>query len=183
MESEKVFEAITFAVQAHHGQFRKGTSTPYIVHPISVGRILLESGCPEIVVVAGLLHDTVEDTDVSLEEVQRVFGEGVAELVAVVTEPDKSDTWENRKGHTLESLRSASKEVLLIALADKLDNICSIREAIKWQGDKVWERFRRLKDDQSWYYRGLVELFDRCIKEEPGMTILSEFRLKVEEVF
>ena len=59
--SQRIFQAVEFATKAHSGQFRKGTNVPYLVHPLGVCKILIEAGCSEDVVVAGLLHDTVED--------------------------------------------------------------------------------------------------------------------------
>jgi (p)ppGpp synthase/HD superfamily hydrolase len=178
-----LFDAIEFAVYAHRGHFRKGTGIPYIVHPLNVARTLLEFGCSEVVVIAGILHDTVEDTSVAIEDVQVRFGEEVANLVSQVSEPDKSDTWENRKRHTLMSLESASEEVLLIALADKLDNIQSIRRALEWEGDAVWSRFKRPMDAQAWYYRNLVDVFQQRVTEEPGLSLYNKLQTEVEQVF
>ena len=103
-----IFKAIGFAVKAHSGQYRKGTKLPYIVHPLGVAKILIEYGCPEQLIVAGILHDAVEDTHVSLHEIKHLFGWDVADLVEAASEPDKSDTWENRKKHTIGMLQSLS---------------------------------------------------------------------------
>ena len=178
-----LFDAIEFAIHAHHGQFRKGTKIPYIFHPLNVGRILLESGCSVVVVVAGILHDTLEDTPIALEDIQTRFGEDVANLVSIVSEPDKSDTWENRKQHTLMSLESASKEALLIALADKLDNILSIQRVLEQDGEVVWSRFNRQKSAQAWYYLNLIDVFRRRVTEEPGLSLFLKLQAGVDQVF
>src|ERR1039457_2338264 len=96
---EKVilFDAVSFATEAHTGQFRKGTSIPYIIHPLNVGKILINCGCRIEMVIAGILHDTIEDTHVSLSDVLERYGVDVANLVEGVSEPDRSDSWENRK--------------------------------------------------------------------------------------
>ena len=178
-----LFDAIEFAVHAHCGHFRKGTRTPYIFHPLNVARMLLESGCSEEVVVAGILHDTLEDTPIALEDIQTRFGEDVANLVYLVSEPDKLDKWENRKKHTLMSLESASKEVLLIALADKLDNILSIQRMLEQDGDVVWSRFNRPKNAQAWYYLNLIDVFRRRVTEEPGLSLFLKLQAGVDQVF
>ena len=178
-----LFDAIEFAVHVHRGHFRKSTRIPYIFHPLNVGRILLESGCSVVVVAAGILHDTLEDTPIVFEDIRAKFGEEVANLVSLASEPDKSDTWENRKGHTLMSLESASEEVLLISLADKLDNIRSIHRALERDGDAVWSRFRRPKNAQAWYYRNLVDVFQRRVTEEPGLSLYKTLQAEVEQVF
>jgi (p)ppGpp synthase/HD superfamily hydrolase len=178
-----LFDAIEFAVYAHRGHFRKGTMIPYIFHPLNVARMLLESGCSAVVVVAGILHDTLEDTPIELEDIQTRFGEDVANLVSLVSEPDKSDTWENRKKHTLMSLESASKEALLIALADKLDNILSIHRVLERDGDVVWSRFNRPKNAQAWYYLNLIDVFRRRVTEEPGLSLFLKLQAGVDQVF
>ena len=183
MVGNVIFEAIEFAGRAHKGQFRKGTNIPYIIHPINVGRILIESGCSESIVIAGILHDVVEDTDVLFEVVREKFGEGVAQLVMWGSEPDKSDTWEQRKRHSLKSLEKAPMDVLHIALADKLDNIQSMRTGSESKGEEFWARFNRPKVAQEWYYRRLLDVFDRRVDVEPGATLLSMFCSEVEKVF
>ena len=69
----QIEEAIEVAAEAHQGQYRKGTDTPYITHPYAVGLILMEAGCTEAVIIAGILHDTVEDTDLTLEFIRERF--------------------------------------------------------------------------------------------------------------
>lgn len=180
---EKMFTAIEFAFQAHRNHCRKDTQIPYIVHPIQVGRILYELGCSESVVLAGFLHDTVEDTEITLEEIRNQFGGVVAGLVAKCSEPDKSDTWENRKQQTLETLADESNEVLLVALADKLDNIRSLRRSFLSEGEGLWSRFNRPKRKQAWYYHSLVQVFQERLSEEPGRALVQEFCREVESVF
>jgi (p)ppGpp synthase/HD superfamily hydrolase len=148
-----------------------------------VAKILIEYDCEEEIVIAGILHDTVEDTDVTLEEIRRSFGEEVARLVAAASEPDKSDTWENRKRHTIEYLKTAPMDVLLLSCADKLDNIRSIREDYERVGDSVWKRFRRAKDSQEWYYSSLADLFMSRAEGDPGATLFRQFFYEVQQVF
>ena len=157
--SEAVWEAIELAARAHRGQVRKGTGVPYLVHPLGVARLLIEHGLPEEVVIAGVLHDTVEDTAVTLGELEARFGAGVAGLVAALSEPDKAAPWEVRKQHTLDGLRVAPLEVVLASCADKLDNLRSLQEDLSRMGEALWGVFKRGRDQQAWYYRGLAEAF------------------------
>ena len=76
-----LFEAIEFATKAHSGQYRKTTKVPYIIHPLGVVKILIDYGCREEVVAAGVLHDTVEDTDVTLGEIHSHFGKNIKSQV------------------------------------------------------------------------------------------------------
>ena len=181
--STLIFDAIEYAARAHREHYRKGTKIPYIIHPISVAKILIEYDCAEELIVAGILHDTVEDTDVTLENISRSFGEKVASLVQAASEPDKSDTWENRKRHTIESLKTAPMDVLLLTCADKLDNIRSIKEDYERFGESVWKRFRRAKDSQAWYYSALADIFVNRAEGEPGATLFRQFNYEVRQVF
>jgi (p)ppGpp synthase/HD superfamily hydrolase len=176
-------QAIQFAVAAHAGQKRKGTTIPYVVHPLAVGRILLMAGCAEPVAVAGILHDTVEDTPVTLDEIRSRFGEQVALLVKGASEPDKEAPWEDRKRHTLGLLETAPADMLLLSLADKLDNLRSIRVDFERQGERVWERFNRPRGQQEWYYRSLSTVFGRRLKDGPGRALCATFAQEVAKVF
>ena len=89
MANMRIHKAIEFATLKHQGQTRKGTDIPYIVHPIEVMQILTASGCEEDIIIAGILHDTLEDTNTEREEIVEAFGARVAELVAHESE-DKS---------------------------------------------------------------------------------------------
>ena len=84
-----IFEAIRFAAEAHSGQYRKGTNIPYISHLINVMKILCENNCKEEIIVAGVLHDVLEDTPVKVEELEANFGTEVAFLVIGATETEK----------------------------------------------------------------------------------------------
>lgn len=178
-----VLEGIEFAAKAHGCQTRKVTDVPYIVHPVRVARILIEYGCPEDVVVAGILHDTIEDTAVTIEDVRSKFGNEVAEVVKGSSEPVKEDTWENRKRHTLEYLKTAPKDVLLVACADKLDNIREIKEGYTRIGEKVWDRFKRGKESQQWYYQSLAEIFVQRAESEQDGPIFHQFNKEVKDFF
>jgi (p)ppGpp synthase/HD superfamily hydrolase len=149
--------AIEFASRAHARQVRKGTDIPYITHPYAVGMILARAECEPDVIAAGLLHDTVEDTPTTPTEINQIFGARIAEIVEGCTEPDKSLPWETRKQHTLASLRDASPDVRLVALADKLHNVQAMLRDHQRLGEALWARFRRGKALQAWYYRGMLE--------------------------
>jgi (p)ppGpp synthase/HD superfamily hydrolase len=175
-------KAIITATKAHDKQYRKNTMIPYIIHPYAVGMILMKYGCKDELVAAGLLHDTVEDTDLTLEDIEKEFGHSVAEIVEGCTEPDKKLSWEERKEHTLAELKTASLDIRLVACADKIHNIRSIRDDLMEHGESVWNRFKRGKIKQEWYYKGLVvslgygsrfELLER-LEEEVVLLFGSE---------
>jgi (p)ppGpp synthase/HD superfamily hydrolase len=178
-----IFDAIEVAARAHRGHCRKGTDIPYIVHPLAVAKILIDAGCPEDVVVAGILHDTVEDTPLSLDEIRHTFGEVVARIVEGASEPDKSKPWEARKAHTIEFLRMASEAVLLVSCADKIENLEAIRDDRERVGEEVWIRFRRGRDQQEWYYRSVLAVLEERLTARPGLSLVSHLKEALAEVF
>jgi len=178
-----IFRAIEYATRVHSGQYRKATKIPYIIHPLAVARILIEHGCSSPIVSAGILHDTLEDTRATMEEIDQLFGKEVAGLVQSVSEPNHSDhTWENRKAYTLRHLKTASPETLLISLADKLDNIRSIVSDYEKMGEMLWKRFNRPKEKQKWFYEALADIFTERLGSDA--EILSrQFRSEVNRAF
>jgi len=178
-----IFEAIEYAAAAHRGQYRKGTRIPYILHPLNAARTLIEAGCAEHLVVAAVLHDVVEDTSRTLAEIRKRFGARVAELVESATEPHRWATWEQRKRHTIEHLRTADEEMLLVAIADKLDNIRALREDLAARGEETWKRFKRGRKDQGWYYGSMAEIFRERMMAEPGAGLALLFSGEVRAVF
>lgn len=151
--------AILFATQAHQGQSRKGTDIGYISHPFEVAQILTAAGCDTELIIAGLLHDVLEDTTVTPETIEREFGPFVLSLIQSNSE-DKSRSWEERKQHTINYMtHKASMEELLLACADKLSNLRSIKADYMECGDELWARFNRGKEAQSWYYSKLIDAF------------------------
>lgn len=165
--------ALGFAARAHADQRRKGTTTPYITHPVSVAMYLLQVGRSEDVAIAGLLHDVVEDTGIGLEVIRVEFGDRVAALVAAVTEHKSEDgverPWEVRKREALDHLVGADEDVLALKAADALHNVSATREALLKEGDVIWQRFKRGPRESLWYYGEI----SRLVQERLGDDRLS----------
>lgn len=161
--------AIEFATKAHEGQVRKGTERPYIVHPIEVGDIVATMTKDEEVISAAILHDTIEDCKgVTKEMLEEIFSERVAFLVAQESE-DKSKSWIERKGSTIERLQFAPYEVQMIGLADKLSNMRDIDRDYPVAGEDLWNRFR-MKDKKmiGWYYLGIQKALKDRFQNVPA---------------
>ncbi len=176
MTDALVYAALIFAARAHANQKRKSTDVPYIVHPVGVMLVLLECGeaDPELL-AAALLHDTVEDTGVTLAQLRERFGARVAEIVEGCSEPDKSDTWENRKQHTVGYLKTAPRAVQLVSAADKLHNLRSLASDHAEVGDALWLRFKRGQTEIAWYYRAVTaSLAEGDLREHPLIRKLDE---------
>lgn len=182
-ENELLNNAIAFAVEKHKNGLRKGTKMPYIVHPLEVMHNLMLMGADKNLMAAGVLHDTVEDTDATLEEIAEKFGEDVASLVASHTEKDKSLPWKKRKDIALEHLKHANKREQMLVLADKLSNMRAIARDYDKIQDKLWERFNRGKEEQAWYYgMGAASLVKLC-EYNSTKTLYQEFVSLVNTVF
>lgn len=162
-------EAVQFATEAHRGQVRKGTKKPYIVHPKEVADIVAAMTSDEEILSAAVLHDTIEDCAEVTEEVLRArFGERVASLVAGESE-DKSKTWEERKGTTIRRLKTESRELQMIALADKLSNMRDIDRDYPVMGENLWMQFRmHSKHAIGWYYKGVMESLYEQFQDVPA---------------
>lgn len=153
--------AMQFAMDAHKGSARKGTNKPYILHPIEALQVLSSMNADTNLMVAGLLHDTLEDTDVTLLDIYDQFGVDVAALVNAHTE-DKRQIWYMRKLRTIDEVPKANIRQKMLVIADKLANLRSMYADYKMQGEELWERFNAPKHLQAWYYSkvndGLWEL-------------------------
>lgn len=186
----KITKAIEFAFAKHEGQFRKGTEFPYIGHPLSVMRLLLleqanDSGIADDVVIAGVLHDVVEDTDTTLDEIEELFGLEVRRLVGAASEPEElkkdpnqKETWKKRKLHTTKHLRTLDKPAKILSCCDKLDNARSMNDDYALVGNELWERFNAPKEDIFWYYKECLKAYKTGLSIEDSRI----FRLLKREV-
>ena len=166
-------KAIQMAIKAHERQVRKIDATPYVVHPLEVGLLLSKYGLSDDIVIAGILHDTVEDTALTLSDIRRDFGDTIAKYVDFSSEIDKCDSWENRKRDYLKRMEMAPLEVLYIICADKVSNTDSLLKNIDEFGPHIWERFNAGVEKQRWYYSEALIKLER-IKPHPLYDLLSQ---------
>lgn len=174
--------ALIFAAKAHAKQRRKSTDVPYIIHPVGVMMVLVECSetDPELL-AAALLHDTVEDTGVTLAELRAHFGNRVAEIVDGCSEPDKGESWEHRKEHTIHFLKTAPRDIALVSAADKLHNVRSMIMDYAVLNDALWARFKRGRTEIAWYYRSVLESLQAG--ELQGHIILTKLETAVGQLF
>lgn len=174
--------AKTFASKAHQGQVRKNSNEPYITHPIRVAERLENAGCSDALISAGYLHDVVEDTDVSLKDIEQQFGREIADLVASHTE-DKSKSWQERKKHTIDHLEQAPKEVKYLIIADKLDNLLELEKEHHQLGDAIWKNFNAGYDQQKWYNQEIVKQMYSHLQPNEIPAYFKEFEQAVKRFF
>jgi len=176
-----IHEAIIFATFKHNASKhpnRKETNIPYITHPMEVMQILSANNCSEKAIVAGILHDTLEDTFTKPDEISKKFGQDILEIVQTESE-DKSKTWEERKQATIDHLKTASLETKLVCCADKLANIRSMASDKADIGDQLWERFNAPKDRIKWYYMGVTS----ALTGLENYPMYKELNVLINEVF
>lgn len=186
-----VVRAFEFAYNAHKGTKRKATNVPYIIHPLSVAVNLMKNNASEDLVVAGLLHDLVEDEGVKLSEIREIFGGKVASLVKGASEPpklrkntvDQKKTWKKRKQHTIDVIRGANKDLKLLSCADKLSNIRDTIEDYNRLGEKLWDKFNAPKNEQSWYYRSMCNSYQAGPENISDLPIFHEFETCMKQIF
>lgn len=175
-------KAVKFAVEAHQGTERRGKGYPYIVHPMEAAAIVSTISNDQELLAAAILHDTVEDTDVTIEQIREQFGDRVAELVQHETAPlDENMTWREKKTVQVDQLVSAPYDSKVVALGDKLSNMYGIAIDYRRVGDEVWKLFHAPngKSDVEWYYRSLGE----ALSELSDTLAYQKFVALLEEVF
>lgn len=149
-------KAKQFAIKAHKGQIRKNeTDKPMIMHPIHVGMLLEKYGYDENVIAAGYLHDVVEDTEYTIEDIKKEFGSDIASLVMNASEPDKSLSWEERKQHTIENTKNLPFRNKLVVCADKIDNLEDLMLKFEKNGTRDFSTFKRGEEQQKQYYSNI----------------------------
>ena len=176
--------AITFAVKAHQGMERKGKGFPYIVHPMEAVCIVATMTNDQELLAAAALHDVIEDTDTTADDLKKEFGERVAMLVEAESDDktggSKAETWHQRKQDTLDRLRNADLDIKIVALGDKLSNMRAIAHDYAVLGDELWNRFT-VKDpaEHAWRYHALTE----ALNDLSDTDAYKEFHTLVNKTF
>lgn len=185
LDTQLLDRAIVFAVRAHAGTERRGKGFPYIVHPLEAVEIVSTMTPDQELLAAAALHDTVEDTDVTVDEIRREFGDRIASIVASESDTfeegvSEEESWHSRKRAAIERLSKASRDSKIVALGDKLSNMRAIARDYAVQGDAFWNIFHA-KDpkDHEWHYRGLAS----ALSELSDTFAYKEFVQLIDKVF
>ena len=179
-------EAIIVATKAHEGTVRKGKGRPFILHPIEVLSIVASLTDDEEVHAAAVLHDTVEDTPVTRQDIEHAFGSRVADLVAAESEDKRRDrpaesTWLIRKQETVFQLQASNRDTKLICLGDKLSNLRDMDRDYAVVGEELWNRFHQKdKKMHGWYY---TAIYDILIAEFGDNPALREYKAHLDSLF
>ena len=185
LDTEVLDRAIVFAVHAHAGTERRGKGFPYIVHPMEAVEIVATMTRDQELLAAAVLHDTVEDTDVTIEQISAEFGERVASFVAVESDVphqsrDSVENWRKRKQAAIDRIARASLDAKMVALGDKLSNMRAIARDYAVQGDALWNLFHsKDRKDHEWHYRGLAD----ALSDLRDTFAYKEFEQLIDQVF
>jgi len=175
-------KAKQFAIKAHMGQVRKNEpDKPMIMHPIGVGNLLESFGYDDNVIAAGYLHDVVEDTKYTIEDIEREFGKDIATLVMGASEPDKTLSWEERKKHTIEETRNLPIRNKLVICADKINNLEDLFLKFEKSGNRDFSAFKRGEESQKWYYTSIYESL--IFGEDKNLPIFVRLKDILDKVF
>ncbi|MDP9468287.1 MAG: HD domain-containing protein [Chloroflexota bacterium] len=180
MLTDRFARAAAYAIELHRGQMRKASSIPYVTHLFAVCSLVLEDGGSEDEALAALLHDGPEDRGGTavLDEIRARFGDAVAAMVAGLSDAmpaagEEKPPWRERKEAYLRHLESAPTSVLRVSLADKLHNARSILVDLGLDGEDVWRRFNADRAAQAWYYRALLDVFQRRFGDSRNLPELA----------
>ena len=177
--------AILFAVRAHTGTERRGKGFPYIVHPMEAVSIAATITSDQEILAAAALHDTVEDTDITIEQIRAEFGDRVASLVNAETDivfAGRSDeeSWHDRKQAAIERLAKVPRDAKIVAMGDKLSNMRAIARDHYIKGEAIWNIFRvHDPKEHEWHYRGLAD----SLRELDDTFAFQEFEWLINKVF
>lgn len=181
-ESELIGKALEMAEQAHAGQTRNGSGgMAYIHHPVAVAELLAAHGFDESAVAAALLHDVVEDSEASVDDVAARFGEPVARLVAALTEDESIEPFERRKDAHRRQVEEAGGDAPAIYAADKLSNIRVLRRALAKEGEAAGEEFEAPLDVKERVWEGDLEMLRRAAPDLPFVEDLAGELEKLRE--
>ena len=185
LNTDLLDRAIVFAVRAHHDTERRGKGFPYIVHPMEAMEIVASITSDQELLAAAALHDTIEDTDDTVQDIRREFGDRVAQLVHAESDRftegvSEEDSWHDRKQAAIDRLSNASHDAKIVAMGDKLSNMRAIWRDYQTKGDELWNIFH-VKDKASheWHYRGLAD----SLSELSDTFAYQEFVHLIDEVF
>ena len=182
--TEKFRSALLYALDLHADQVRKNKDIPYFAHLLNVTALVMEAGGNEDEVIAALLHDTVEDQGgrKRLTEIRERFGPQVARVVDGLTDAYRTPKppWRERKETYIQDLKSASRSIVLVSLADKVHNARAIYRDLKQVGPGIWSRFKGGKSGTLWYYNQLLEIFTAYREDYPALV--EEFSRLVNDI-
>ena len=178
--SPRVEIALRMALRHHAGQIRKGDDKQYIIHILEISKLLFGRGGIEVdweIIAAGLCHDLLEDTDCPELEIEEWCGPEVLRIVKAVTN-DSSLEWEEKKAKYIETVRAGGEKAMIVCLADKIVNLKALLEIYEIEGEKVWKRFNRGKEEKLWFENSVLKM----LKENLEHPLIERYEDLIKEL-
>ena len=178
-------KAVSFAMKAHANTERRGKGLPYSVHLMEAVEIVATMTTDQELLAAAMLHDVIEDTDVTTEDVRLEFGDRIAELVSsesdiIIEGESEYESWYKRKESAIKKIAALDRAGKIVAMGDKLSNMRAIARDYDEIGDALWDRFHapdpRL---HRWHYEGLAV----ALADLKDTTAYQEFVVLIDDVF
>jgi len=170
-------KALRMSAIAHNGQKRKEQDAPYIIHPVAVALLLAKNDFSDVVIASALVHDVLEDTSVTEEELKKELGEEVLSIVQSLSE-NMSIPWEERKTQYIETIRVGSENVKAVSVGDKINNAQSMLTAYEKIGPELWKVFHRGKEKQIWFYESHLDM----LKKTWNNPLVNEYENLVQKL-
>ena len=187
--TEKIKKAVNFSIKVHEidrHQKRKGKEVSYITHPLTVGLILSQAGAGEDLVIAGILHDTIEDSSffhkVTKKDISGMFGENVAELVMSVTEKNKLSFWDTRKHKAYEEIKNYSHDSILLKSSDVVANVSELVSDYEREGYKTFKRFKSAGSKILTHYVSVIDLLIEMWPSNPLIKDLMDLKSETAKI-
>lgn len=185
LNTDLLDRAIIFAVKAHAGTERRGKGFPYIVHPMEAVEIVATITPDQELLAAAALHDVVEDTEISADEIREEFGDRIANLVVAESDvfPEgvsEEESWRARKQAAIDRLAAAPRDAKIVAMGDKLSNMRAIARDYAVKGDELWKIFHAPDPgDHEWHYRGLAN----SLRDLKDTFAFKEFETLINQIW
>lgn len=185
LNTELLDRAIIYAVNAHAGTERRGKGFPYVVHAMEAMAIVATMTSDQELLAAAALHDVLEDTDITAEELEKEFGPRITAIVVAESDTIEDDvpenlSWHSRKQAAIDRLKAAPIEAKMVALGDKLSNMRAIARDYTTIGDRIWNLFH-VTDlaEHKWHYMGLAD----SLRDLSDTFAFKEFESLINQVF
>jgi (p)ppGpp synthase/HD superfamily hydrolase len=168
-------QALAYARAHHRGQRRESDEAPYIVHPLEVAALLHATGHRETVITAGILHDTIEDSEASVEEIRRTFGPDVATLVGAMTEDPNIEDFRQRKAALRRQIAEVGPEATAVYAADKVAKVRELRARLG--ADPALLRGSERERERLEHYRESLGMLEQATPQHP---LVRQLRFELE---
>lgn len=173
-------KALKLVIKAHKNQKRRNDDIDFCYHPIAVAMNLQSYKMDEDIVIIGLLHDLIEDTEYDYEYIKKTFSKNTADAVSVLSEDNNIDDFVLRKTKFLKQIEIIDEKLLIVELFDKMHNLTSDYEYYSKVGHKMYETSSSSYENIKWFYLSILKIFENKISDK---QLVNKFKEVVNYYF